>query len=128
TLKYIKRIQGGSINEAYYVESEEAQYFMKHHPQSPKGFFKSEATGLRLIKESKTVSVPNYLSYSDQEGKSFLLLEWIEGKSHEQTETLLGEKLARLHQVTGPNHGFQSDTYIGILNQPNELRANWLQY
>src|SRR5699024_3343738 len=85
TLKYIKRIQGGSINEAYYVESEEAQYFMKHHPQSPKGFFKSEATGLRLIKESKTVSVPNYLSYSDQEGKSFLLLEWIEGKSHEQT-------------------------------------------
>lgn len=25
-------------------------------------------------------------------------------------------------------HGFQNDTYIGLLPQPNELLANWLEY
>lgn len=127
-LKEIKSIQGGSINEAYYVRTQNAEYFMKHHADSPRGFFKSEATGLRLIKESNTALVPNYLSYSDQPNNAFLLLEWIEGKPTDQTETLLGQKLAQLHQVTGPNHGFKNDTYIGILEQPNKLKASWLDY
>lgn len=128
TLQEIKGIQGGSINEAYYVKTKDAQYFMKHHPNSPRGFFKSEATGLRLIKESNTALVPSYLSYSDQPNNSFLLLEWIEGTRTDQTETLLGQKLAELHRVTGPNHGFNNDTYIGTLEQPNKLKANWLEY
>lgn len=128
TLQEIKGIQGGSINEAYYVRTKNAEYFMKHHPNSPSGFFKSEATGLRLIKESNTALVPNYLSYSDQPNKSFLLLEWIEGVSNDRTEALLGQNLAKLHQVTGPNHGFKNDTYIGTLKQPNKLKANWLKY
>lgn len=127
-LQTIKKIQGGSINEAYYVKTENAEYFMKHHPNSPRGFFKSEATGLRLIKETNTIPVPNFLSYSDQPGESFLLLEWIEGTLGKQTEIQLGQKLAQLHQCTGPMHGFQNDTYIGILEQPNTLKANWLEY
>lgn len=127
-LQHIKNIQGGSINEAYYVKTKNAEYFMKHHADSPKGFFKSEATGLRLIKESNTALVPNFLSYSDQPNNAFLLLEWIEGTPTEQTETLLGQKLAQLHQVRGPNHGFKNDTYIGILKQPNKLKASWLEY
>ncbi len=124
----VKPIQGGSINEAYYVQTEEAEYFMKFHPESPKGFFKSEAIGLRIIKETGTISVPNYLSYSDQPGNAFLLLEWINGKKVSQTEEIFGQKLAELHQTFGPMHGFKEDTYIGLLPQPNELKANWLEY
>lgn len=127
-LQTVKPIQGGSINEAYYIRTKDAQYFMKHQPNSPKGFFQSEATGLRLIKESNTALVPNFLSYSDQTDQSFLLLEWIEGEATERTEVQLAQNLAKLHQVTGPNHGFARDTYIGILEQPNELKANWLEY
>lgn len=127
-LETIKRIQGGSINEAFYVRTIDAEFFMKFHSHSPKGFFKSEATGLRLMKETRTISVPNYLSYSDQPGKAFLLLEWIEGKKTKDTEVILGQKLAKLHQCFGRMHGFESDTYIGLLPQPNELNANWLEY
>lgn len=127
-LKVVKPIQGGSINEAYYIETNDAQYFMKHQPDSPPGFFKSEATGLRLIKESNTVLVPNFLSYSDHAAESFLLLEWIEGEETDTTEIQLAQKIAELHKVVGPNHGFKTDTYIGILEQPNELKANWLEY
>src|SRR5690625_3099961 len=101
---------------------------MKFHSNAPKGFFKSEATGLRLLKETGTISVPSFLSYSDQPGNSFLLLEWIEGKKTEETDSILGRKLAELHQCYGRMHGFETDTYIGLLPQPNELNANWLEY
>ncbi|MFD2130644.1 fructosamine kinase family protein [Pseudogracilibacillus auburnensis] len=127
-LQTIKKIKGGSINEAFYVRTEDAEFFMKFHANSPKSFFKNEATGLRLIKETDTISVPNYLSYSDQPGNAFLLLEWIEGKKSDETEEILGQKLAELHQSFGRMHGFQTDTYIGLLPQPNELNANWLDY
>ena len=127
-VQVVRAIQGGSINEAFYVQTEDAEFFMKFHAQSPKVFFKSEAIGLRMIKETGTISVPNYLSYSDQPGNAFLLLEWIEGEKTEQTEEMFGHKLAELHQSYGRMHGFQNDTYIGLLPQPNELNSNWLEY
>jgi len=127
-IQTMKRISGGSINEAFYVQTVDAEFFMKYHGNSPKRFFKSEATGLRLIKETGTISVPNYLSYSDQPGESFLMLDWIEGKKNDKTEETLGRNLASLHQCFGRMHGFESDSYIGLLPQPNELNANWLEY
>lgn len=127
-IREIKPIRGGSINEAFYVRTDDAEYFMKFHKNAPKDFFKSEAIGLRLLKETNTVSVPNYLAYSDQEGQSFLLLEWIEGTKTEDTEAILGWKMAELHKCFGRMHGFRNDTYIGLLPQPNKLMPNWLQY
>lgn len=127
-IKEIKPIKGGSINEAFYVRTGDSQYFMKFHADSPKDFFKSEAIGLRLLKETNTVSVPNYLSYSDQHGSAFLLLEWIEGEATIDTQTTLGRKVAKLHQTIGRMHGFHNDTYIGLLPQPNKLLPNWLEY
>ncbi len=124
----IKPITGGSINEAFYVRTREGEYFMKHHANSQKGFFKSEAIGLRLIKETNTISVPNYLSYSDSHGEAFLLMEWLEGEKGANTDSKLGRNLARLHQTFGSMHGFNTDGYIGILDQPNKLEPNWLAY
>lgn len=127
-IRIVKKIKGGSINEAFYVQTDDAEFFMKYHANSPQYFFKSEATGLRIIKETDTISVPNFLSYSDQPGNAFLLLEWIEGKKSDDTEVILGQKLAELHKCFGSMHGFQTDSYIGLLEQPNELNANWLEY
>lgn len=124
----IEPIEGGSINEAFYVKTKEGEYFMKHHANSGKGFFKSEAIGLRMIKETDTISVPNYVSYSDKKGEAFLLMEWIEGQKSPKTELKLGRNLAQLHKNNGPMHGFGNDTYIGILDQPNTLDPNWLTY
>lgn len=128
TIKTLKRIQGGSINEAYFIETDAAKFFMKYHANSPRNFFKSEARGLRLIKETNTISVPNYISYSDQQGNAFLVLEWIEGEKRANTEVILGQKLAQLHRTYGRMHGLEIDTYIGLLPQPNEPKANWLEY
>src|SRR5699024_1037683 len=93
-IKKVKQIQGGSINEADYVETTEAAIFMKIQVNTPRNFFKTEATGLRLIKETNTINVPNFLAYSDKSENAFLLLEWIEGNKSADTEEMLGRKLA----------------------------------
>src|SRR5699024_12500029 len=80
------------------------------------------------IKETDTISVPNYISYSDKPGEAFLLMEWLEGERTSDTDKTLGRNLAKLHQTLGPMHGFETDGYIGILNQPNKLEPNLLTY
>src|SRR5699024_372396 len=67
-------------------------------------------------------------SNSNQEGNAFLVLEWIKGEKQSDTEERLGRKLAALHRSYGRMHGFQTDSFIGVLPQPNELNANWLDY
>src|SRR5699024_1452446 len=124
----VKPVSGGDINEAFYIKTKEAQFFMKYHPNAPKAFFQCEAMGLRKIKETNTVHVPNYLAYSDKAEEGFLLLEWVEGTKTEKSETILGQKLAQFHQKTGRRHGLKTDTYIGLLKQPNTVEADWLKY
>src|SRR5699024_9453853 len=96
-VRAVKQIEGCSINESFYVQTEESEFFMKFHANSPPAFFKSESTGLRLIKETNPISVPNHLSYSDQPGNAFLLLEWIEGRKNADTEAIWGQKLAEFN-------------------------------
>src|SRR5699024_5061104 len=127
-IQTMKRISGGSINEAFYVLTIDAEFFMKFHANSPKGFFRSEALVIRRIKEMQSISVPNYLTYSVQQGNIFLILICIEQKKSEKSEDNIGQKLSQLHQCFGRMHGLQEDSYIGLLRQPNELNANWLEY
>lgn len=122
------RLFEGSINESYYVQTKEGQYFVKHHVNAPKDFFQLEAGGQQLIEQTKTISVPRVFAYSDKIGQAYLLLEWIEGERQRQTDERLGEELAQLHQCHHTHHGFLKDTYIGLLPQPNGLYTNWLTY
>jgi len=122
------RVYGGSINTCYYVRTEQNEYFIKHHDDAPKNFFRIEKDGLTYIKQAKAIAVPEVYSFSDQPNEAYLLLEWIEGQANEQTEYMLGEKLAQLHKTSGDYHGFPTDSYIGLLPQPNGLYDCWLTY
>lgn len=128
TPKQIKQTFGGSINESCFVETDERKYFIKYHSDAPERFFEMEAKGLRLIKETNTISVPEVLAYSDEKNNAFLVMEWIEGQKTLNTEEKLGDQIAKMHHVFGNQHGFPDDTFIGVLPQPNGLFANWLEY
>lgn len=128
TINNMKRVAGGSINESFLVETQCDRYFVKHHADSPVGFFELEAAGLRLIRETLSISVPNVLAFSDKKGEAFLIIEWVEGHGTSETQVKLGERLAAMHQNFGAKHGFEKDTFIGTLPQPNGLFSNWLDY
>jgi fructosamine-3-kinase len=56
-----------------------------------------------------------------------LLMTWIEndGRLTEAAQAHAAEVLARLHDVTQPAYGFERDTVIGGLPQPNPASERW---
>ncbi len=126
----IRQVGGGDINQAYYVRTQEREYFIKWNNNIPPHFFRVEAKGLRSIAETRTVAVPEVLDYDEPEnGKTGLLvIDWIEGIPASTTTEQLGRKVAEMHQHQNSQHGFCEDTFIGTLPQPNGLFDSWLTY
>lgn len=128
SLQTVRRVAGGSINESYYVETGEQQYFLKYHQDAPNRFFELETKGLELIRETESIAVPEVFSYSDEKGQAFLVMEWVEGAPAADTDWKLGDRIASMHQTMGDKHGFPDDTFIGALPQRNGLFPSWLEY
>lgn len=131
-IKSIKRISGGDINEAYYVRTCNHEYFVKLNKQVDLSFFESEAEGLKLIRQTRTIAVPEvYEVFSVETADSsipMLWMEWVHGPKHADTEKRLGEQLAALHLCEGKGYGYEKDSYIGRLKQKNYQTASWLSY
>ncbi|WP_050980482.1 fructosamine kinase family protein [Alkalibacillus haloalkaliphilus] len=123
----IKRVSGGDINDSFYIQTYDNEYFIKFNEQSPERFFELEAKGLQNIKRTNTINVPQVYSYSDKPNESHMLLEWIE-QVQSFKEDILGEKVAMLHNTYSSKHGYEHFTYIGTLEQPNALYTNWPEY
>ncbi|MBR7553439.1 fructosamine kinase family protein [Allobacillus sp. GCM10007491] len=127
-IQQVKSVSGGSINDSYQIQTAKNQFFMKVHTNAPQDFFHIEKTGLEKIRSTKTIQVPKVIHYSDEPGRAFLLMEWIDGVQTSKTDVMLGRDLARLHQQTNSKHGFCSDTYIGTLTQKNAMSVSWVDY
>lgn len=132
-------IGGGDINEAYGLELTNGAYvFMKMNRKENISFFTAEAAGLNAIAEAKAIGTPQILSYGtdeDKGGSSFLLLEYVEGKSRVKNYwEMLGHQLAALHRapvddfVIDGKYGFVSDNYIGRTRQVNTPKESWVDF
>ncbi|MFD0793752.1 fructosamine kinase family protein [Mucilaginibacter litoreus] len=123
-------VDGGDINAVYCIETKSAQYLLKLN--SAKRFpdmFKYEAEGLEAIMQTATIKVPNVIAQADVNEDSFLLMEWIEaGVKNAAAIELLGQKLALLHRHQSKHFGFQSNNYIGSLNQSNKQHSSWSNF
>ncbi|MYL54538.1 phosphotransferase [Pontibacillus yanchengensis] len=127
----IKQVGGGDINQAYYVRTKQQEYFIKGNQGIPPHFFRVEAKGLQLMKDTQTVRVPEVYYYDEPSSKQeqgVLALEWIEGQKERDTEERLGRQLANMHNHFGQAHGFEEDTFIGSLPQPNGWYNHWVDY
>ncbi|MCP8617379.1 fructosamine kinase family protein [Salirhabdus salicampi] len=126
----IQKVSGGMINDAYYVETDEQPFFVKTNSNVPHSFFRQEAEGLALIRNTNAINVPNVYFYNEpkDDEHGVLILEWVEGDKKKHTESTLGRQLANMHKQHQKKHGFYEDTFIGNLTQPNELYDNWIEY
>jgi len=81
---------------------------------------------LRHLAEHSTLPVPEVL-YADD---TLLLMTWIEteGGITASAEAHAGELLADLHAITADAFGFERDTLIGSLRQPNPRGDRWLDF
>ncbi len=124
------RLSGGSINEAYRLESGQKTFFLKLNRSAPDNFFTKEAEGLRLLQSAQSgIILPEVFAAEQPSGDrpSFLLMEYIKPGSSGNSFSF-GQQLARLHQARAPQFGLDSDNYIGSLPQRNRFHPAWSDF
>ena len=127
------RLSGGDVAESYRLELADGRtVFAKTHRDPPAGFFTTEASGLRWLREPGVVAVPEVLAVSDGADGSppRLVLEWIEESAGAapKGEVEFGRSLARLHRTGAPSFGRQDRRTTGRLALPNDPCATWVEF
>lgn len=130
SVEQLRPLSGGSINDAYKLETTAGDFFMKHNRKDryPE-MFEKEAQGLQLLLEAKEIRVPEVIATGDDIEMSFILLEYIDS-THKQTGFWedFGCNLAALHQHQGNEFGLDHDNYIGSLEQINDPYEKWTDF
>jgi protein-ribulosamine 3-kinase len=130
TFSEVRTAGGGSINEAFCLESKEGKYFLKwNDAASYPGMFEAEKSGLDLLRSAGAIQIPVVIATSVAGPGSFLLMEWIEpGIRKKSFWSDFGKSLARLHRVTAEKFGLGNDNYIGSLPQSNSRHTSWTDF
>lgn len=129
-IKETTPVSGGDINQAFYVRTKEQEYFVKTNKDVPEHFFRVEAKGLSYIRDTKAIRVPEVYHYDEPKGNEqvTLVMEWLKGDPTGDTEERLGRGVANMHKAYGEKFGFEEDTFIGSLPQPNRFVEDWTTY
>lgn len=120
-------VSGGSINSCYRVQVGDTHFFLKVNDAAkfPQMFVK-EAEGLKLIRDTHTVAVPDVIATGSTGDEQFLLLSWIEpGRKNDESQKKAGEELAAMHRQSNDVFGLYYDNYMGSLTQSNAPHNNW---
>ncbi len=121
-------VGGGGINRAFRAGDGDRSWFVKVNDASRADMFAAEAEGLQAL-ERGPLRVPSVACRGEALGHSFLVLEWLDfGAGAPADYARLGEQLARLHALAGPQHGWGRDNYIGSTPQANGADASWPRF
>lgn len=122
----IEPLGGGCISEIYLIHLDDGTALVAKLDQERRGSLPVEAYMLRYLSTQTRLPVPGVISVTDR----LLLLEYITGGSYfnQQTERHAAELLSELHGITSPTFGFERDTLIGGLRQPNQPTESWIEF
>ncbi len=124
-----KPVAGGSINEAWSIETGDGRLFVKLNAAKRFEMFAAEADGLREIAASDTVRVPDVVCFGTCQGHAFLALEWLDlAAADSETQTRLGCELADMHSRPGDRFGWHRDNTIGSTPQINTPAEDWTAF
>ena len=122
-------VGGGCIHQTQcLVLSDGSKLFLKESKGGGK-MFACETRGLLELKHAGGPTVPRIYAYHASSSTPYLLLEWFD--THPKTEIYwrnFGLLLARLHEVTASEYGFQEDNFIGTTPQLNAPASTWIEF
>lgn len=131
-IQSVKRVSGGSINEAAKLNIEElGRCFLKWNRSADPDMFVKEVTGLNLLSDANTgLRIPEVMLQGTHDGQiGYLLLEFIEdGRPGNRSAENFGEQLAALHSNRSNQYGLDEDNYIGRLPQSNNKHDDWVTF
>lgn len=126
-----KPLSGGCVAQVYQVELPPnnalgyRQVVVKYDPAET-ATLDLEGRMLRYLSIHTDLPIPGLFHSSRQ----LLVMEWRPGQSHftQQAQEDAGRRIAQLHKVSAPIFGFEEDTLIGGLPQPNPPCDSWLEF
>lgn len=130
----VSALSGGCINNARHIITSQGEFFLKWNATASPELFSAEAHGLKLLRSSGAVRVPNVLAVASSSNNAyppFLLLEWLGPKpahGHSCDHALLGEQLADLHKTSQQAYGLDRDNFIGPTPQANHWEPDWVAF
>jgi protein-ribulosamine 3-kinase len=129
-IRDVRPVGGGSINAAYKLSTERSNYFLKVNQAARyPGMFEAESKGLRRMKDTGEIGVPEPYVTGQEGDEAFILMEHLEAEGAEgDLWERFGKELARMHRHTSPRFGLDHDNYIGSLPQYNEEREDWAAF
>lgn len=130
TVQRADELYGGSINDAYRLETTAGRFFLKVNTAdrfpSP---FKTEVQGLELLRGAGTLRVPDVVAHGELGGTTFLLMEFIAHAEEDRDfQARFGRSLAKLHRHTHGSFGLDHDNHIGLLPQVNTPHKDWAEF
>ena len=126
----IQAVSGGSINEAFRLDTSKGDFFLKYNRGNFAGsLFAAEAKSLALLETVEGIRTPMVILQESSAAIPFLLLEFVE----EGLETVpfwknFGRSLANLHRQTQPLFGLAESNFIGRLPQSNGFHESWSDF
>ena len=124
-LQTLQPVAGGSINEAYEVQTSSGKYFLLVQPGAKTDFYAAEIAGLKLF-EDHQVTAPKVVDAGQLNGDAYLLLSYLdEGGSGSQSQ--LGQLVAKLHRVESDSglFGFDYPTDMADIAFNNQWTETW---
>lgn len=123
-------LSGGCIGELHRVELADGRQAAVKVDPSAAPRLDTEAFMLRYLKAHAPVRVAAAVPELFHAEPNLLVMEFRPGRAVRTAaaEADLGEALAELHGVTAPQFGFERETLIGGLPQPNPWTPKWVDF
>lgn len=122
----IEPLGGGCIGQVYAARLAGGGRVVVKADERGQGGLPVEAFMLSYLRANSSLPVPAVLFSDDH----LLIMEHMPGDSvfAPAAERHAAELLAALHAVSAPRFGFERDTRIGGLPQPNPWRDSWVEF
>jgi fructosamine-3-kinase len=119
--KSARPVGGGSINDAYAIQTDREKYFVKLNSASAfPGMFEAEKRGLEILRNAGGPAVPAVIDTGSIENSSFIIMQFRGGGTpRSDFHETFGKSLATLHRNHQELFGLDHDNYIGSLTQSN---------
>lgn len=126
--KASESIGGGCINQISKLTDEDRNHWLlkENLPQYLEMFI-AEADGLKEIKSSKSIRVPEVYCHGMTKQSAYLLMEYIPLSSG-SADAKTGQQLAQMHQYQATEFGWFRDNYIGTTPQSNKQHTLWIEF
>ena len=122
----IEPLGGGCVSAVYLLRLTDGERLVAKVDESDGHSLSIEADMLRYLAAHTALPVPEVRHV----GEHLLVLEYLPGESRfsRGAERHAAELLAALHGISADAYGFDFDTLIGGLHQPNPPSASWIEF